>query len=104
MPPAEAQKTESLLSALDCYDLIASSGRRAGALEQQWARKGRTPTLGDMIVAAIALERGCILMTDHRKDFPMEELDNFDRPESRRIKAISAGLKPCPSPTDLWDR
>jgi predicted nucleic acid-binding protein len=35
-----------------------------------------------MIVAAIALERGCNLMTDNRKDFPMEELDKFDFPGS----------------------
>ena len=55
-----------------------TSGRRAGALKQQWARKGRTLALADMIVAAIALERECVLMTDNRKDFPMEELDKFD--------------------------
>jgi hypothetical protein len=34
-----------------------------------------------MIVAAVvALEHGCALMTDHRNDFPMEELDKFDLP------------------------
>jgi len=80
MRPEEAQRTEALLSVLDCYDLTGSSGRRAGALKQEWARKGRTLALADMVVAAIALERGCILMTDNRKDFPMEELDKFDLP------------------------
>lgn len=80
MRPEEAQKTAALLSALDCYDLTAAAGRRAGALKQHWARKGRTLTLADMIVAAIALERGCTLMTDNRKDFPMDELDHFDLP------------------------
>jgi predicted nucleic acid-binding protein len=78
MRPDEAQRTEALLSALDCYELTGNSGRRAGALKQKWARKGRTLTLADMIVAALALEHGCILMTDNRKDFPMEELDKFD--------------------------
>ena len=80
MRPEEAQRTEALLSVLDCYDLTGASGRRAGALKHQWARKGRTLALADMIVAAIALERGCILMTDNRKDFPMEEVDKFDLP------------------------
>jgi predicted nucleic acid-binding protein len=80
MRPEEAQRTEALLSLLDCYDLTGASGRRAGALKQQWARKSRTLALADMVVAAIALERGCILMTDNRKDFPMEELDKFDLP------------------------
>jgi len=78
MRPDEAERTEALLSALDCYDLTGSSGRRAGALKQQWSKKGRTLALADMMVAAIALERGCTLMTDNRKDFPMEELDKFD--------------------------
>jgi predicted nucleic acid-binding protein len=78
MRPNEAHRTEALLGVLDCHDLTATSGRRAGALKQQLARKGRTLALADMIVAAIALERGCVLMTDNRKDFPMEELDKFD--------------------------
>jgi predicted nucleic acid-binding protein len=82
MRPDEAQRTEALLSGLDCYDLTGASGRRAGALKQQWARKGRTLALADMIVAAIALERGCSLMTDNRKDFPMKELEMFDLPAS----------------------
>jgi predicted nucleic acid-binding protein len=81
MRPDEAQRTEALLGALDCYELTGTSGRRAGALKQQWSKKGRTLALADMIIAAIALERGCTLMTDNRKDFPMEELDKFDLPE-----------------------
>jgi predicted nucleic acid-binding protein len=80
MRPDEAQRTEALLSVLDCYNLTGTSGRRAGALKQQWARKGHTLTLADMMVAVIALERGCTLMTDNLKDFPMEELDKFDLP------------------------
>ncbi|MGA9393694.1 MAG: PIN domain-containing protein [Candidatus Sulfotelmatobacter sp.] len=81
MRPDEAQRTEALLGALDCYELTGTSGRRAGAMKQQWSQKGRTLALADTIVAAIALERGCILMTDNRKDFPMEELNKFDPPE-----------------------
>lgn len=82
MRPDEAQRTEALLSALECYDLTGTSGRRAGALKQQWSRKGRTLALADMIVAAIALEHGCALMTDNHKDFPMQELDKYDLPRS----------------------
>jgi tRNA(fMet)-specific endonuclease VapC len=83
MRPEEAQRTEALLSVLDCYDLTGTSGRRAGALKQEWARKGRALALADMIVAAIALERGCTLMTDNRKDFPMEEVNKFNLPAAR---------------------
>jgi len=44
--------------------------------------KRGTLTRADMIVAAIALELGCTLITDNRKDFPMEELDIFDLPKA----------------------
>ena len=80
MRPNETQGTEALLGQLDSYDLTATSARRAGALKQQWAKKGLTLALADMIVAALALEHGCTLMTDNRKDFPMPELDQFDLP------------------------
>src|SRR5258708_21178487 len=80
MRPDEAQRTEALLGVLDCYELTGRSGRRAGALTQQWAKKGRTLALADMIVAAIALEHGCTLMSDNRQDFPMEELNKFKLP------------------------
>ena len=52
MRPNEAQKTEALLGVLDCYELTGRSGRRAGALKQQWAKKGRTLALADMVVVA----------------------------------------------------
>jgi predicted nucleic acid-binding protein len=82
MRPDEAHETESFLGALDCYSLTAELGRRAGFLKQQRGRKGRTLALDDMIVAAIALEHGCTLMTDNRKHFAMAELNQFDLPAS----------------------
>ena len=81
MRPQEQVQTDAFLAALDCYELTRSAGRLAGGLKNTWARKGRTLTLADAIVAAIALERGCVLMTDNRKDFPMPELDYYPLPE-----------------------
>jgi predicted nucleic acid-binding protein len=71
MRPAEGARTEALLSGLELYELTGSSARLAGGLKNTWARKGNTLTLADTIVAAIAIERGCALLTDNRKDFPM---------------------------------
>jgi predicted nucleic acid-binding protein len=45
-----------------------------GLLKNEWTRKGHTLLLADAIIAAIAIERECSLMTDNRKDFPMPEL------------------------------
>jgi predicted nucleic acid-binding protein len=81
MRPEEEARTEEFLGLLDCYALTAAAGRLAGSLKYKYARKGRTLTLADTIVAAIAMEERCTLMTDNRKDFPMPELDCYNLPD-----------------------
>lgn len=81
MRPDEEEQTEAFLNALDCYELTRTAGRMAGNLKNKWAQKGRTLTLADTIIAAIALERHCTLLTDNRKDFPMPELEHYALPE-----------------------
>ena len=73
----EEGQTQVFLGALECYDITASAGQVAGNLKREWARKGRTLTLADTIIAAVALEHGCTLMTDNRRDFPMAELECY---------------------------
>ena len=80
MRPAEEARTEALLINLDLYELNGVSARLAGKLKNTWARKGQTLTLADSIVAAIAIERGCALLTDNRKDFPMPEVQLYQLP------------------------
>lgn len=82
MRPEEQTQTEAFLDALECYPLTKTAGQRAGALKNKWARKGRTLTLADAIVAALALEHDCYLITDNRKDFPMPELKQHPLPEN----------------------
>jgi predicted nucleic acid-binding protein len=81
MRPAEEARTKAFLLALRCHEITAGVAEVAGKLKNEWARKGRTLTLADMIVAAVALEQGCPLATDNRKDFPMPELNHFPLPE-----------------------
>ena len=77
MRPSEEAETEAFLSALDCYEITASVARLAGKLKNQWTGKGRTLSLADSIVAAVALENDCAVMTDNGKDFPMPELRRY---------------------------
>ena len=70
----EERRTILFLDSLECYGIDAATGEQAGRLKSFWATKGRTIALPDMIVAAIAIERGCVLLTDNRKDFPMSEI------------------------------
>jgi predicted nucleic acid-binding protein len=80
MRPGEEARTEALLASIESYELTGSGARLAGKLKSSWARKGRTLTLEDTIVAATAIERGCPLATDNRKDFPMPELHLYPLP------------------------
>jgi predicted nucleic acid-binding protein len=81
MRPEEESRTKALLSGLQCHYISLNSAEQAGRLKNRWARKGRTLTLADTIVAAVAIEQGCALVTDNRKDFPMPELRLFEMPE-----------------------
>jgi len=80
MRPGEEARTEEFLSGLESYELSASAARAAGRLKNIWQTKGRTLTLSDTIIAAIAIEQQCILLTDNRKDFPMTEVTHFPQP------------------------
>jgi len=80
MRPSEETRTEALLSGLELYELTGTSARLAGQLKNTWARKGHTLTLADAIVAAIAIEHGCALLTDNQKDFPMSEVQLYQLP------------------------
>jgi predicted nucleic acid-binding protein len=80
MRPAEESRTEAFLEGLECFELTGTAARLAGKLKSTWARKGRTLTLADTIVASVAIERGCTLLTDNRKDFPMNEIQFYPLP------------------------
>jgi predicted nucleic acid-binding protein len=76
----EEGKTEAFLEGLDEYELGSGVARAAGELKMRWAKRSRTISLADAIVAAIGIEQGCALLTDNSKDFPMPELRLFPLP------------------------
>ena len=80
MHAGEEASTEAFLAGLEAYKLNGPDARFAGKLKRVWARKGRTVSLADAIVAATAIERGCALATDNRKDFPMPEVQLYPLP------------------------
>ena len=55
MRPHEAAATDRFLKSLDYYELTWEVARTAGHLKYQQARKGRTLSIADMMVAAVAL-------------------------------------------------
>jgi tRNA(fMet)-specific endonuclease VapC len=78
--PPEIPLTERFLNALDHYDLDSHLARAAGLLKNEWARKGQTIGIVDMMIAATALAHNLVFMTDNRKDFPMPQLALYPLP------------------------
>ena len=74
MRETEAAATAQLVSTLLWVDTSLPVARKAGELRNEWARKGKTLSLTDTLIAATALQYGLTLITDNRKDFPMPEL------------------------------
>jgi predicted nucleic acid-binding protein len=73
MRPGEEPAIEAFLSGLECHAITPAGGRLAGKLKNAWSKKGHTPTLANMLVAAVAIKRRCRLVTDNRKDSTMPE-------------------------------
>jgi predicted nucleic acid-binding protein len=80
MRPEEEARTRAFLNALECHAITASVAEAAGKLKLEWKQKGCALTLADTLIAAVALEQGCPLLTDNRKDFPMPQLHLYDLP------------------------
>jgi predicted nucleic acid-binding protein len=74
MRPHEATETDRLLGSLESYPTTRAIARHAGMLKSSYSQLGKTLSLLDMMVAATALTHGCSLMTDNRKDFPLDKL------------------------------
>jgi len=77
MHPKEASATDAFLSGLDYYDISWKVARSAGRLRYEQARRGRTLSLADTMIASVALTNGLILMTDNRKDFMITGLELY---------------------------
>jgi predicted nucleic acid-binding protein len=76
----EEAATEEFLRSLEFYHLTWPVARLAGVLKRNYSRKGRTLTVADVTIAAVALVHELTLMTDNLKDFPMKDLALFPLP------------------------
>jgi predicted nucleic acid-binding protein len=77
MRPGEEARTRKFLSPFTSIPVTQATAERAGLLKFRWARKGKTLSIVDTIIAATALEHGLTLVTDNRKDFPMPEISFY---------------------------
>ena len=80
MRPHERSATETFLDAFPSFAIDLVIARSAGDFKSQWARQGRTLGIVDCAIAAAAVEHGCLLATDNRRDFPMPEIKLYPVP------------------------
>lgn len=69
--PRETLATAELLSALSYRNISSAAAHRAGQWKREWASRGRTLALPDLLIAAVAEENDLFVLTDNLKDFPM---------------------------------
>ncbi len=72
--PKEETATEEFLRSLQYYDITWPIARLAGLLKRDYSRKGKTLTISDSTIAAVALHHKLTLITDNVRDFLMKEL------------------------------
>lgn len=62
---SEAAKTERLLRQLEYIPIGWDAAKLAGDLKREWARKGRTLSVTDTMIAAVCLTEKLTLVTDN---------------------------------------
>jgi hypothetical protein len=80
----ERQITKKLLDSLEYYEVTRNLAELAGEYKREYAGKGITLSLSDVMIAAVAISNGLTLVTDNLRHYPMPELN---------IKQIEAGSR-----------
>jgi len=82
MRPKEEAATGEFFASLQHIPIAPPAARMAGELKRDYARKGTTLNLGDVLIAAVAMHNKLSLLTDNSKDFPMASLSLYPLPKS----------------------
>jgi predicted nucleic acid-binding protein len=72
--PPEADAARALMGGLRVAPLGYAEGWAAGEWRRSYAKRGRTLSQADCLVAASALALGARLATGNPKDFPMDDV------------------------------
>ena len=74
MRSAEEAQTNALMESMDFLPTTYEIARHGGILRRDFARKGKTLSLADTTIAALALAYKCTLITENVKDFSIPDL------------------------------
>ncbi|MEW6002211.1 MAG: type II toxin-antitoxin system VapC family toxin [Nitrospirota bacterium] len=74
MKDKEKKDTDEFLNNLECYEIGREIANLAGELKRKYSKKGITMSTPDVLIAATALRKHLILVTNNAKHFPIEGL------------------------------
>ncbi len=74
MKDKEKAGTDEFLNSLECYDINREIANLAGKLKRDYSKKGITLSTSDVIIAAAAIKKNLILVTNNVRHFPVEDL------------------------------
>jgi len=78
--PGEEAATGEFIESLEQLPVSPRAARRAGLFKRDYAQRGITLNLGDVLIAGVAADHGIALLTDNVKDFPMPDVVLFPLP------------------------
>ena len=76
----DSPRAEALVHNLVYYSISWADAKQAGRYRYEFAHQGKTLTVADTLIAAVAVAQGCTLVTANRKDYPMREIKLLDQP------------------------
>ncbi|HEY7061675.1 MAG TPA: PIN domain-containing protein [Chloroflexota bacterium] len=74
VPVADRPRWDALIGALQYWPITRLAARQAGLWRYDFARQGIALATADTLVAAVALERSAVLVTDNPRHYPMPGL------------------------------
>ena len=74
MKDKEKTATDEFLNSLECYEIDREIANLAGELKRKYSKKGITLSTPDVLIAATAIKKHLILVTNNARHFPIEGL------------------------------
>jgi predicted nucleic acid-binding protein len=74
MRDKEKLLTDEFLESLECYEIEREIANLAGEIKRKYSKKGITLSTPDALIAATAMKKHLILVTNNAKHFPIEGL------------------------------
>lgn len=74
MKDKEKELTDEFLNSLECYEIDRETGNLAGELKKRYSKRGVTLSTPDVLIAATAIKKHLILLTNNQRHFPVEDL------------------------------